>query len=162
MSDSLFKKSYFSQIFGPFSVIILDAIWKNLYEFSSSIVPLNFLKLDAYHTDGLPIKATQCDQLFFSSSYITIQDDHNQQISPKSSSLNQHHKGSNEELFSSRTKTNGKFFSPNYPQFYKASMLCKYYFLAHYNERIVIKLNHVQLWSYKRLVLILHNNLVFF
>ncbi|VDO93534.1 unnamed protein product, partial [Schistosoma curassoni] len=104
----------------------------------------------AYHTDGLPIKATQCDQLFFSSSYITIQDDHNQQISPKSSSLNQRHKGSNEELFSSRTKTNGKFFSPNYPQFYKASMLCKYYFLAHYNERIVIKLNHVQLWSYKR------------
>ncbi|VDP06001.1 unnamed protein product [Schistosoma margrebowiei] len=41
-------------------------------------------------------------------------------------------------------------------------MLCKYYFLAHYNERIVIKLNHVQLWSYKRLVLMLHNNSVFF
>ncbi|CAH8577769.1 unnamed protein product [Schistosoma rodhaini] len=128
--------------YGRVMIIELDEITK---EKQKVIGFYEFLDRDAYQTDGLPIKATKCDQLFFSSSFITIQGDHNQQIWRRNNSLNQSHG----EFFSSHTKTDGKFFSPNYPRFYKASILCKYYFLAHSNERIIIKLKNVQLWSYK-------------
>ncbi|KAK4470810.1 hypothetical protein MN116_005649 [Schistosoma mekongi] len=108
-----------------------------------------FLNKDAYQTDGVPIKSTKCDQIFLSLSNEPIQNYHNEKMLYSSNSLHQHH--NNEEKLSvlySKKKT-GKFFSPDYPQFYNASISCRYYFIARPNERIVIKLKHVQLWSYK-------------
>ncbi|CAH8567972.1 unnamed protein product [Heterobilharzia americana] len=101
-----------------------------------------FLDKDAYRSDGLPIKSTKCDRIFFSSSYGTQNESVQPPHYPNTDQQN------NEGLFL-YSKTNGKFFSPNYPQFYNASMTCKYYFLAGINERILIKLNRIHLWSYQ-------------
>nr|CAH8853802.1 unnamed protein product [Trichobilharzia regenti] len=134
-----------------------------------------FIDKDAYRSDGLPIKSTKCDRIFLSPSYkikslsgqLSSSDDgnHNEYVITTTSNANdednsmQDRQGSgdkkkykNNNLPNSKevflhTTANGKFFPPNYPQFYNTSMTCKYYFLAKTNERIVISLENIQLWS---------------
>ncbi|TNN06847.1 Suppressor of lurcher protein [Schistosoma japonicum] len=132
--------------------VLIIEIDRNIETFNKEekIIGLfEFLNKDIYQSDGVPIKSKKCDQIFLSSSQEPIRNYHNEQIMHSSISLSQRHNNNNEELSVLYSKKTGKFFSPNYPQFYNASISCKYYFLARPNERTVIKLKHIQLWSYK-------------
>ncbi|CAH8510530.1 unnamed protein product [Schistosoma turkestanicum] len=148
---------------GRVLIIELDQITNE----SQKILGLfEFLDKDTYQTDGIHIQSTKCDQLFFSSSHKNNKNNNknnNKSFRTNSNPLLLHQIdqlnrnppqrmfNNDQELFFLQFKSNGKFFSPNYPQFYHnnnvSTMLCKYYFLAHSNERIIIKLNNVQLWS---------------
>ncbi|CAH8856629.1 unnamed protein product [Trichobilharzia szidati] len=133
-----------------------------------------FIDKDAYRSDGLPIKSTKCDRIFLSPSYkikslsgqLLDDGNHDEYVITTTSNADDEdtsmmkdrrdsadrNKYKNNNLPNSKeaflhTKANGKFFPPNYPQFYNTSMTCKYYFLAKTNERIVISLKNIQLWS---------------
>ncbi|KAH8869942.1 ATP-dependent DNA ligase [Schistosoma japonicum] len=132
--------------------VLIIEIDRNIETFNKEekIIGLfEFLNKDIYQSDGVPIKSKKCDQIFLSSSQEPIRNYHNKQMLHSSNSLSQRNNNNNEELSVLYSKKTGKFFSPNYPQFYNASISCKYYFLARPNERTVIKLKHIQLWSYK-------------
>lgn len=77
-----------------------------------------FLNKSLFEPDGERLSGTACDYEFLS-----IQSSSN----------------------SSRHKTEGKFFSPNYPSPYDTSIKCAYHFMAKYNEKVRITFEKIDL-----------------
>lgn len=77
-----------------------------------------FVNKTTYDSDGEKLSGTLCDFEFLS--------------------INSISKGT-------KHKTNGKFYSPNYPSSYSRGLKCAYHFMAKYNERVKVTFDKIDL-----------------